>query len=292
MALRNIVKINEQMCDGCGLCIIHCVEGALRIIDGKARLVGEVYCDGLGVCLGTCPQGAITIEQREADVFDEAAVKRQQAAAAGARASCPPGAAETAALPAQSAAPGATGGLPARAAGCPSVQLPLLQPAPPSAGARASCPPDAAQPAALPAQSAALQRSFSGGASVSPLSHWPVQLALVRPDAAFLRGADLLLVADCAPLAMADFHARLLRGRPVVLGCPKLDNRQAYVEKLCAIFQQAELRSLMIVHMEVPCCGGLSHIARTALHQSGRGLPIREVTVSIQGQVVAEENWP
>ena len=241
MALRNIVKINEQMCDGCGLCIIHCVEGALRIIDGKARLVGEVYCDGLGVCLGTCPQGAITIEQREADVFDEAAVKRQQAAAAGARASCPPGAAEM---------------------------------------------------AALPAQSAALQRSFSGGASVSPLSHWPVQLALVRPDAAFLRGADLLLVADCAPLAMADFHARLLRGRPVVLGCPKLDNRQAYVEKLCAIFQQAELRSLMIVHMEVPCCGGLSHIARTALHQSGRGLPIREVTVSIQGQVVAEENWP
>jgi Pyruvate/2-oxoacid:ferredoxin oxidoreductase delta subunit len=244
MAIRNIVKIDEQQCDGCGQCIVHCAEGALQIVDGRARLVSESYCDGLGACLAACPQGAITIEQRQAPSFDEAAVKRQQAAAAAAG---PP------------------------VAGCPGLQssclqLPQLQPAPSSA-------------------------SPSSG-SASQLSHWPVQLALVRPDAPFLRGADLLLAADCAPLALADFHARLLRGRPVVMGCPKLDDRRAYVDKLRAIFQQAEIRSLTIVLMEVPCCGGLSYIARTALQQSGRSLPVSEITISIQGQIVAAANWP
>lgn len=231
MAVRKIIRIDEEKCNGCGQCIVNCPEGALRIVDGKARLVRESYCDGLGACLGTCPLGAITIEDRQAEPFDEAAVV-----------------AHLAVIPA-------------------------------NAAPRSATPDSAAPEAAAP------------DAAGSQLTHWPVEWPLISPAAPFLQGADLLLAADCVPVAMADFHARLLSGRAVVLGCPKLDRQDAMLDKLQAIFVQAGLRSLTIVHMEVPCCHGLSHLARAAMQGAGCHIPAREITVSRQGEVLSEVNW-
>jgi NAD-dependent dihydropyrimidine dehydrogenase PreA subunit len=256
MPKRDIVKIDEEKCDGCGQCIVQCAEGALKIIDGKARLVSDVYCDGLGACLGSCPRGAITIEPREAADFDEAAVQQQSQ--------------EGSAAPASPAAGQCAGDC----LGMQLFQLPLGGPVMP-----------AHPPTPAPARGA-------GGGPTPALRQWPVQLALVRPDAPFLRDADLLLVADCAPLAMADFHARLLRGRALVIACPKLDDRQAHAEKLAAMFAEGGLRSLTIVHMQVPCCGGLNALVRAALEVSGRRLPVTEITVGLDGRIIAEETWP
>jgi NAD-dependent dihydropyrimidine dehydrogenase PreA subunit len=242
MAVRKIVKIDEEKCDGCGNCIISCAEGALKIIDGKARLIKERYCDGLGACLGTCPQDAITIEDREADDFDEKAVQEHLAAAK---------------VPPEASPPA-----------CPGAKvLSVLPAAMPSVGGATGLPQDGSLP------------------------NWPVQLALVPPDAPFLKEADLVLAADCVPLAIADFHGRLRRGRPVVMACPKLDNREAYVDRLGAIFGHANLQRLTILHMEVPCCGGLNQIVRSALEAAGASVPVDEVTVSIDGRVVAETSW-
>ena len=242
MALRKIVRIDEEKCDGCGQCIVNCPEGALKIIDGKARLVKESYCDGLGACIGTCPLDAITIEQREAECFDEAAVQKHMA--------------EPEKQPTV---------LPTLECGCPGSAVRQIE--------RTS----ASGPAATE--------------SPSQLSHWPVQLTLVPPNAPFLRDADLLLVADCVPFALAGFHPRFLRGRPVVVGCPKLDDPQSYVEKLANILQQSSIRSLTIMHMEVPCCSGLCQIAKTAMEAAGRDVPVSEVNVSVDGRVIAEKDW-
>lgn len=243
MAVRKIVRIDEEKCNGCGQCILDCPEGALRIIDGKARVVRESYCDGLGACLGVCPVDAITVEEREAEPFDEEAVKAQMAEA-----------------------------------GKQQPGIPLLQSGCPGAAAR-------------PLQHAAEEDGAAPAGSHSQLSHWPVQLSLVSPAAPFLHEADLLLVADCVPFAMADFHARLLRGRPIVVGCPKLDDAARYVEKLTDIIRQSSIRSLSIIHMEVPCCGGLCHIAKAALEACGQTVPVREVTVSVDGRLITQRDW-
>ena len=248
MPLRQIIRIDEQKCDGCGKCIVDCPEGALKLIDGKARLVRENFCDGLGACIGVCPYGAITFEQREAPAFDEAAVKQEMASAPQIQ-------------------PHGLG--PPAAPQCPGLQLldmPLHAP-PASSGTTAE-------------------------GTASELTHWPVQLALAPAGAPFLQNADLLLAADCAPLAVPDFHGRFLRARKVLLGCPKLDDRESYVRKLAAIIQQANLRSLTIVHMEVPCCTALGHIAQAAFALAGRSVPVNEITVNRAGQVVAERRWP
>jgi NAD-dependent dihydropyrimidine dehydrogenase PreA subunit len=241
MAIRKIVKIDETKCDGCGQCIVNCPEGALRIIDGKARLVREDYCDGLGACLGVCPCGAIVIEQREAERFDEEAVKRHMAS--------PPS------------------GKPA-AGGCPSLDI--LDSAPSSA----------------PRRSIPLSEPGAG-----ELTHWPIQLALVPPNAPFLYGADLLLAADCAPAAAGDFHARFLRGRRIVLACPKLDQRQPHIEKLAAILRAANLHSLMILRMEVPCCAGLNQIVKAAMQLGGVRVPVTETVLSRHGDVLGQQRW-
>ena len=219
--MRNIIEIDESKCDGCGKCVTACAEGAIQVVDGKARLVAEIYCDGLGACLGECPQGAITITPREAAAFDEEATRRHLAGAAAKKA------------------------LPTVSAGCPgmatrvfkinqdlSSRVPLFR--------EGSGEHDGPEPA-----------------NSSALTHWPVQLRLVPPTAPFFQDADLLLVADCVPFAYADFHRRLLRGRPVVIGCPKLDDRQAALDKLTAILTHSSVRSLTVVHMEVPCCHAL-----------------------------------
>lgn len=231
--LRKIIVIDEEKCDGCGDCAPACQEGAIAIIDGKARLVSEVYCDGLGACLGHCPQGAITIEEREAAAYDEAAthahLARQQAAAAA-----------------------------QAMGGCPGSRARQLSPA-------------------------ALLEEPVSAATPSQLRSWPVQLALVPAHAPYLAGADLLLVADCVPFAYADFHRDFLRGNPVLIACPKLDNVGPYVDKLAAIFKTARPRSLSILHMEVPCCSGLVHLAAMAMERAGARVPVRDVVVGIEG---------
>jgi NAD-dependent dihydropyrimidine dehydrogenase PreA subunit len=235
MAVRNIVKIDEDLCNGCGECITACAEGAIQLINGKARLVSEIYCDGLGACLGTCPQDAITIEQREAADFDETAteahVERLKGAAGG---------------------------------GCPGSMMRQFDRKP-------ATPQDEAEPPAA-----------------SRLGNWPVQLTLVPPAAPYLRNADLLLVADCVPFAYADFHRKILRGSPVVIGCPKLDDAGAYVEKLAQIIQTAEIASITVVHMEVPCCTGLVRITEAAVSHCDREIPVKNLTIGIQGYVVSE----
>jgi len=240
--IRKIVKIDEDKCTGCGECVPACAEGAIQIIDGKARLVSDVYCDGLGACLGHCPEDAITIIEREAEDFDgEAAMAHVAGAARDEPATCP------------------------GAATCQFTLDVLPQVGGPGA-------PLAAAP--------------SGEGAPSALTHWPVQLKLVPPGVPFLKGADLLLVADCVPFAMADFHARLLRGRPVVVGCPKLDDPRFYAEKLAAILAEAEPRSLTVVMMEVPCCSMLLGIAEEARRRAGVDTPLKKVRVSRRGQVI------
>ncbi|MBN2024234.1 MAG: 4Fe-4S binding protein [Pirellulales bacterium] len=238
MAVRKIVEIDAEKCDGCGLCATACAEGAIEIRDGKARLVSDVYCDGLGACLGECPRGAIRIVERQAEAFDEEAARRHAA---------------TAASPST------------EACGCPGARSQTFV------------------PLAMAAQ-ADVASGDEGAAS--RLGHWPVQLRLVAPGAPFLRDADLLLVADCVPFAMADFHARLLRERPVVVACPKLDDAAAHVEKLAAILRESSVRSLTVVHMEVPCCSGLLRIAKQAQALAGRTVEARDVTISLRGQAI------
>lgn len=260
MVRRKIVQIDEEKCNGCGLCVPSCAEGAIRIVEGKARLVSDVYCDGLGACLGECPHGAISLAEREAPAFDEEAARQHVARS-----------------------------------------QPAPQPAPQPA-AHGGCPGARVQDFGLPVvalsgrdDSAALHTAGERGGREeakeprpSGLRNWPVQLHLVPPNAPFLRDAELLLVASCVPFALADFHERYLQGNPVVIACPKLDNTQPYVEKLAAMFRLASLRSLTVVHMEVPCCTGLVRIAQAARQASGTDVALGEVVISTRGQVLSE----
>jgi NAD-dependent dihydropyrimidine dehydrogenase PreA subunit len=238
MALRNIVKIDEEKCNGCGQCVDACAEGAIEIIDGKAKLVSEIYCDGLGACIGHCPQDAITIEQREADEFDEGATKVHLAKA--------------------QKAPTQTDFV------CPGMMAKELKEKGKSA-------------------------ENTTAAVSSQLTHWPVQLKLVSPQAPYFAGADLLLVADCVPFAMGDFHNKFLKEHSVVVGCPKLDNADFYVEKLAQIVKSNKLNSLTVLHMEVPCCFGLTHIARKAIAASGVNIKFEDITIDLQGNVSKTE---
>jgi Fe-S-cluster-containing hydrogenase component 2 len=234
MAVRNIVKIDDAKCNGCGLCVTACAEGAIKIINGKARLVSETYCDGLGACLGHCPQGAITIEKRDAADFDENAVKTHLA--------------ETKKPAAQEKLNFV----------CPGMMAKQMTP-PKSSGDSVSVP--------------------------SQLTHWPVQLKLLSPTAPCFADADLLLTADCVPFAMGDFHARFLKDHTVAVGCPKLDDVQFYIEKLTEILKVNKIKSLTVIHMEVPCCSGLTFIAKKAIEQANINLPFTDVTISLDGLV-------
>jgi NAD-dependent dihydropyrimidine dehydrogenase PreA subunit len=274
MVQRDIIRIEEELCDGCGLCVPSCAEGAIAIVDGKAKLIGENLCDGLGACLGHCPQGALSVERVEAEAFDEQAVEEHLARrgadeAVGARA--PAGAAEDRGerapapeLPAfDRAFPG-----PASSGGCPGARAQSL--APPSAEGSAS-----PEPAA--------QRS-------SALGNWPVQLALLPPRAPFLQGADLLLAADCAGFASPALHETELAGKALAIACPKLDeNLERYVDKLSAMIDQAELRSITVLVMEVPCCSGLAGVARAAVERAGRTVPVDVRVLSTRGEPVTPQ---
>ena len=240
---RKIVRIDEEKCDGCGVCVPACVEGALQIINGKAKLISETYCDGLGACLGECPQGAITIEEREAGDFDDEAARRHLEGKEEATEKLP--------------------------CGCSSATVVQFD-GPESAGPVSE--------ESIPCQ--------------SMLGHWPVQLTLVPPTAPFLQEADLLLVADCVPFAYAGFHQHFLRHHTVLVACPKLDDFQAHQEKLAQLLRQAEVKSLTVLHMEVPCCSGLAHIAKQAIQLSGKRIPLKEVTIGIKGDLKSDSSQP
>ncbi|MEJ2698216.1 MAG: 4Fe-4S binding protein [Desulfuromonadales bacterium] len=234
--IREIVKIDEEKCNGCGLCVPACAEGAIQIIDGKARLIADNLCDGLGACLGHCPQDAIIIENRQAEAFDEEAV---DAHLQGTK------------MPHS----------PSAGSGCPS--------------ARVSVSPDRDEPVS----------EAVAGRRPSALRQWPVQMHLVPSSAPFLQDADLLLAADCVPFAYADFHRDYLEGKALLVGCPKLDDGQAYLEKLTAILRSNDIRRLTVLHMEVPCCSGLVMIARRAIADSGKNVPLETVRIGLQGEV-------
>ncbi len=239
--LRKIIKIDEEKCNGCGACVPACAEGALQIIDGKAKLISETYCDGLGACLGECPQGAITIEERTAEEFDEETTKLhlEETNPAGEELPC----------------------------GCSSATVTRFE----KQEATGVAPADATyQP--------------------SMLRHWPVQLTLVPPTAPFLQGTDLALVADCVPFAYASFHHDFLRNHSLLVACPKLDDFQAHLKKLTDILSRAQIKSLTVVHMEVPCCSGLVHMANQAIKLSGKDVPLREVTIGIKGEKLQTTN--
>jgi len=252
-----MVNIDEDLCDGCGLCVPSCAEGAIQIVDGKARLVSDVYCDGLGACLGECPQNAITIEEREAEDFDEEAVKVHLAR-----------------LDKDKAAP--------QPAKHPAVPFPGAHPAAAPPHAAPACPGSAVrrfdQPAACPT-------NFDAKAGPSQLGHWPVQLMLVPPHAPFLKNQEILVCADCVPFTVPDFHSRYLAGRAVVVGCPKLDNLEFYFEKLKAMFAEASPRKITVLRMEVPCCGGIAQAALDARNQAAPEVPLEVHTVGIRGDI-------
>lgn len=234
---RKIVKIDEDKCNGCGACIIACAEGALEIIDGKAKLVSEKYCDGLGNCLD-CPQGAISIEEREVEEFDEAAVSKHLKEKESEK---------------------------TLACGCSSATVTSFD---------------------RQVEKATVADHIPHEAVSSRLGHWPVQLTLVPPDAPFLKGADLILAADCVPFAYAAFHQDFLgENNALLVACPKLDDFQAHQEKLNEVLKQSGIKSLTVVHMEVPCCSGLVHMAEQAILASGKQIPFGDITISIKGDL-------
>jgi Fe-S-cluster-containing hydrogenase component 2 len=237
MGLRNILKIDEEKCNGCGQCVSACAEGAIEIVNGKAKLVSEIYCDGLGACIGHCPEDAITIEHRQAAEFDEEATKAHLAREKESHKQAD--------------------------FVCPGMKAQKLQVKGPATDSTAEVP--------------------------SQLSQWPVQLKLVPPSAPYFANADLLLVADCVPFAMGDFHNRLLKDNSIAVGCPKLDDVDFYIEKLAAILKANKLNSLSVIHMEVPCCSGLTHIARQAIANNNIEMSFEDVTIDLQGNVSATQ---
>jgi NAD-dependent dihydropyrimidine dehydrogenase PreA subunit len=274
---RKIIKIDEEKCDGCGQCLPNCPEGAIQIIEGKARLVSDLFCDGLGACLGHCPQRAITIEDREAAPYDErqvmANVVRQGPAVVQAHLKHLEDHQDTEHLreallflqERRSYASGNSESLSGRlhpSGGCPGSHSMAFTPRP-------------------------VAPKDNSGASASHLRHWPIQLHLINPHAPHYRGANLLLAADCVPFAVGNFHAEHLAGKTLAIACPKLDSDQeVYVEKLTALVDQAQVQSITVMIMQVPCCGGLLRLAQAALARSPRPVPLECVVISLQGTVL------
>ena len=310
---RKIISIDDNKCTGCGQCIPDCPEGALQLIDGKARLVSDLFCDGLGACIGTCPEGAISVVEREAAPYDENVVMetivRQGVQVIKAHLEHLAGHGQVAlydqaieyliekgiqipdhsppvrAPRKRSIAPG--GEKPGEHQSLQGTELQAPSagvchdgssgPSPPFAG----CPGSAAR--AIPHSG---PRQPVGGTTESELRQWPVQLKLLNTAAPYFDNADLLIAADCVPVAYAGFHTEFLRGRIVIIFCPKLDSDvDGYITKLAEIFSRHVIKSISVVHMEVPCCGGVRYVVDRALELSGKKIPVTEKTITIDGGV-------
>lgn len=288
--IREIVKIDEDLCNGCGECVPNCHEGALQIIDGKARLISELMCDGLGACIGHCPQGAITIEKREAGEYDEEAVISQMVKNGKNtvfahlkhlqdhnetgflnqallylkthRDDLPFTIHEVHELLHSEGGYSQAGGV-----GC-------------------GCPGSA--PVAF--EAAGLKIASPMANKTSELTQWPVQMHLINPAASYFAGADLLVAADCAAFSYGNFHNDFIKGRKVVIACPKLDQgKDIYVQKLIRLINEAKVNTITTVIMEVPCCGGLSQMVQMAAQQASRKVPVKEIVIGIKGEVLSEE---
>ena len=263
MSRRKIIKIDEAKCNGCGNCVTSCAEGALRIIDGKARLIKEQYCDGFGNCLGDCPTGALTIEERDAAEYDEDATRAMLLVTEGQEAVTRFDAAAHPPTQGQRKPHSKTNPPP----GCP--------------GAKTQVDSRSDKRTATPVDQGAPRKVLP-----SELSQWPAQLHLVRPDAPFFKNRELVVLSTCSPVASADVHWRFIRGRAVVIACPKLDQTEGYVEKLAAILKEPSIPQVLVVRMTVPCCGGLTAITNRAIELSGRSdLKFKEVAVELNGDI-------
>ena len=239
MALRNIIEIDEEKCNGCGQCIIDCAEAALQIVNGKARLIKEVYCDGLGACLGSCPTGALAIAQREAAPFDEAATEEHMKEAKKMNEGF---------------------------CGC--------------AGTK-------------PVNFSEKTKESNVSTDEQPeLQNWPIQLKLIGTGGAYFDDADILLAADCTAFSAVGFHSRFIKGKKVIIGCPKLDNAQQYFEQLTGLFKDFSINSVSVVRMEVPCCGGLAYITQQAIKNSGKDIPYSETVIGVKGDIKKEGMTP
>ena len=238
--LRKIIEIDEELCNGCGQCVTGCTEGALQIIDGKARVVADTFCDGLGACIGECPTGALSIVEREATPFDEEAAKRHVAKK------------EKTTLP----------------CGCPSTHIQIFDK------------PSACEAANKPAS------IETGTEEESSLTHWPVQIKLIPASAPFLKGADLLVLADCTAVAFPTLHRDLMKGKMVMMGCPKFDDVHEYVEKFTDIFKTAGIKSVTVVVMEVHCCSGMPVIVKKGMAAANKKIPMKEIVLSLRGKIL------
>jgi Pyruvate/2-oxoacid:ferredoxin oxidoreductase delta subunit len=241
MKVREIILIDEEKCDGCGLCIPSCPEGALAIVDGKAKLVSESYCDGMGACIGECPLGAMTVIKREAPEFDEASAMENMRKA------------ELAKKQPATPAPAPQFG------GCP--------------GSRAMVLDKKEKPSAAPS-----------GTAQSELTQWPVQLHLVSPLAPYFDGKELLVAADCVPFADSNFHQRLLKGKSLAIGCPKLDEVSSYAPKIAEILKNNDIPKIVVAYMEVPCCMGIFAIVNQAVEMSGKQVEVESLIVGVDGE--------
>ncbi len=272
--LRKIITIDENRCNGCGQCATGCPEGAIALLNGKARLVGEIFCDGLGACIGVCPQGAITIEEREAVPYDEE--KTMENIAKG-------GSAVIKAHLGHLKNHGQRQYLEQAKAYIKTHHIEL-----PEQEQQAPCGCPHSQPKIL--RPVKKQQASDAGPLFSELEQWPVQLKLVNPQAPYFANADLVVVADCVPFAYPDFHRRFLKGKKLVVFCPKLDaGLEEYVEKLAAIFSGQQIKSISLVHMQVPCCFGLKMLVQQALEKCGAKIPTTDYTISLEGEIIKQE---
>lgn len=256
MATRKIIKIDEDKCNGCGLCVPNCAEGAIQIVEGKARLVKDSYCDGLGACLGHCPQDALKIIEREADDFDEEeAMKHVKASNTKPQI--------------HNHAAAHTG--PHHGGGCPGSRMMMLNKRDDNTKKASAVSNDDVEVRIKP-----------------QLKNWPVQINLIPVNAPYFDNADLLVTADCVPFAYPNYHIDLLRGKVVMIGCPKLDDVEHYVDKLTRIIESNNIKSITVAHMEVPCCTGIVRAVDAAVQYSGKDIPVEKIRIGISGEAVKE----
>lgn len=298
--VRDVVKIDEDLCTGCGDCVPGCHEGALQIIDGKARLISDLLCDGLGACLGECPTGALTIEKREAEPYDELKVMELMS---------DKGHNTVVAHMKHLKEHGETGFLKQAVQflkaneGKLDLNVPAIisevhnsggacgvshDPKPqPMAHAGGGCPGSQSKsfaPVGMASNSSVQNESYT------ELSQWPVQMHLINPAAGYFNGADVVVAADCVAFSMGNFHQKYLAGKKLCIACPKLDNGlETYLDKMKRLIDESKINTLTVVIMEVPCCSGLLKLAQIAVEQASRKIPLKAATISIQGKVLSEE---
>jgi NAD-dependent dihydropyrimidine dehydrogenase PreA subunit len=248
---RDMIEIDEELCDGCGLCVPSCHEGAIQVVNGKARLVSDSLCDGLGACLGHCPRGALKVTRREAVPF---------------------------VAPVPVPVPVAHH----HEGGCPGSRMRILKPMSPGSAGPA---PEGAPAGQAPVAPAASAAASPAGHEPSQLSHWPVQIRLIAPHAPFLDDARLVVAADCVPVALPGFHREFVAGNAVMIGCPKFDDLEAYTQRFTELFSTARVRSVTVVVMEVPCCRSLPTAVQRGIAAAGASVPLEVVVVGVDGEI-------